>query len=194
MKPIVIAVALLFASSMSALAQDDDVERPRGSPDSYLVIEARTNNGMISGSPSHAMRHATSWKCRATGEAPTVGCAAPAGWTNAIIGGPAGSRLGELGLSLVASVSARGATGAGVQADAWPTAGVVSGPETPTRPLAGERAAPGWAHDRSLDAAASGQTDRPGVRRSLPSWPRLEGADGLGLELSKARAPRDRAR
>src|SRR5262249_8663411 len=45
-----------------------------------------------------------------------------------------------------------------------------------------------------LDAAASGQADRPGVRRSLPSWPRLEGTDGVGLELPEARAPRGRAR
>jgi len=139
------------------------------------------------------MRHETFWESHATGEAPTVGRAAPAGWADVVRGGPAGPRLGEFGLSLVAGVSARGTTGAGRQTHAWPATGVVPTPERPARPAAGEGATPGWVHDRSLDPSTGGQTDRPGVWGSLPSWPRLEGADGIGLELPKARAARGRA-
>jgi hypothetical protein len=139
------------------------------------------------------MRHATSWESRATGEAPTVGRAAPAGWTDVVRGGAAGSCLGEFGLSLVEDVSARGATGAGRQTDPRPAARVVAASEGPTRPAARPGPAPGGVPDRSLDPAAGGQADRPGVRRSLPSGSRVERADRLGLELSKARAPRGRA-
>src|SRR5262245_47570430 len=117
---------------------------------------------MIQRPSKHAMRHETSWESRAAGEAPTVGRTAPARWADVVRGSPAGPCLGEFGLSLVAGVSAGGATGAGGQTDTGSAAGVVAAPEGPTRPAARAGAAPGWTLDRPLDPAAGGQADRPG--------------------------------
>src|SRR5437867_1228333 len=96
---------------------------------------------------SDTMTHATSWDCQATGEAPSSRSAAAGVRTKPVGRRPAGRGGREFGLSLVAGVPTRGASGAGGQAHAGPTAAPVHNAETPTRDVAG----PGCASCRVSD-------------------------------------------
>src|SRR5437899_11609111 len=96
---------------------------------------------------SGTMIHATSWDCKATGEAPSARSAAVGVRSKPVGRCPAGRGGGELGLSLVAGVPTRGASGAGDQAHAGPAAEPAPPAETPTRDDAGPgRASPRVPH------------------------------------------------
>src|SRR5436309_1654922 len=140
---------------------------------------------------SGTMIHATSWDCKATGEAPSARSAAVGVRSKPVGRCPAGRGGGEFGLSLVAGVPTRGASGAGEQAHAGTAAEAVPAAEAPTRDVAGPGRASGWVPDRALDRRPRDRIDCARVRRAVPPRPRLEGADRVGMELPETRAPRD---
>src|SRR5262245_46287355 len=123
--------------------------------------------------------------------------AAPAPSRSAPAGGPAVSRrraagagVGEFGVAVVASVSARRAAGAAAAAHPGPPAAVVWGAAAHADAAPGAGATPGGLPHGSMDPRASGQGHPSGVRDSASPQPCLEDADRPRLGVPAVRAVR----
>ncbi len=136
------------------------------------------------------MEHETPWHCRAAGEAPSMCGSALEGWPDVVCGSPAIRRIGEFGVSVVASLSTGGAAGPAAPAHTRATVATVRGPKADPCETAGAGPTESGLSDRCLDPGAGGRIDPPRVRDSISLQPRLESADRAGLELPEARAPR----
>jgi hypothetical protein len=140
------------------------------------------------------MVHATFWNAQGTGEATAPRGSVVGVRADARGGRPADWRRREFGVSLAASVSSEGHQGTERQADAGSPAAPIPGAEASACAAVDSGPTARRAPDRSVDAAAGRHVDSARVRGVLSPRPCLEGADGPGLELPEARAPRGRAR
>jgi transposase len=137
------------------------------------------------------MSHATPGCTGPAGATPSPGHTAPAGGPANVCRSVTGGGVSELGVAVVADLSARRAARPAADADPRATAAVVRGPAAHAGEDPGTGAAPSGLPHRSLDPRAGRQGDPSAVRDSVSPQPCLETADRPRLAVPATRAVRD---
>jgi len=137
------------------------------------------------------MSHATPGCTGPAGATPSTGHTAPAGGPANVCRRATGAGVSELGVAVVADLSARRAARPAADADPRATAAVVRGPAAHAGEDPGTGAAPSGLPHRSLDPRAASQGDPSAVRDSVSPQSCLETADRPRLAVPATRAVRD---
>src|SRR5262245_39361 len=134
------------------------------------------------------MLHETLWISEDLGEAaaPCRGVAGARGEPER--GGTSRPRIGGLGVSVAASLAERWRGRVGRQARSWASTPIEPHPTRVLAPAVTERCHGLWLRQRAVDLETYGDRDSAGIRGPLSSFPCLEGAAPLWLELSGPRA------
>ena len=133
--------------------------------------------------------HETLWNRTAVGKAAPAGHPAVKSGQKSVGSSTGLKCIGKLGVSLVPDIPREGFTWTSPPTHSGTSTQAVEASEEPIGKGASEGTPGRRLSDRPMDPNAGSQSDRPRVRGSISSLPRLEAPGKHGMELSETRAP-----